>query len=1659
MVPYSQRYPHGIRRLGEDMAREIPTWLDGAPEGEVPHAPVVTRSQGLPFNELTWQNYERLILRVVRRDARILDCVLYGTPGQAQEGIDVLATRNIEPTRQTCYQCKRVVTFDPVDIRKAVDKFLSGPFADTAKEFVLCVSIPLEGTAQISELGTQRDRLHQRGIAFVKWDGSEGGDLCEKLKYLPELVDDFFGRPWVEEFNGKEAASRLGDRLDAVDLGKLRSRLSQLYTVLFNQHDPGPLTTTGHSADFRYRYVPADIVEAVSSTPSHANDATASTTSASEVQSTSNSSDGSLPVQLHHKADKGEELSTFETRRQLTSWLKGQQNCVVLGEPGYGKSAMLRHLAISLLQQDDALAGHLDPQQLRRLPAWMSFAAFAAAIELNKGTSVEDFFSDWLHRYGFEDVGELFKRSLRNSEVLLLVDGLDEAVSLGHARIALDRLVTFAQAKGAAVLCTSRPRGFSALGTPRTWVSAHLAPFSDTQIHELSARWFALSDDDTSSAERFANALHRARPRGETFLAAVRANARTHQLARTPLLCQTLIELFRKSPRLPEERVVVYGEIVSLLLSRHPGSRARAADETSPVEYGELSASDIRKVLIRLALTMQSSGPAVVASTALCEAVCADYLEDELEGLGRRKAEARRQAQTTVSDLVTRFGVLVERAPQELGFVHLSIQEYLAAEAKTGLPDSEQLEWISSVWLTPAWRECLVNWFGLNGSRGKKVFAGQAAARIVELGSAGEFERMQALQLCTDLACSDLGIPVSDARRIVHGAAVDVEQSPFVQHRMALARSLTIGALGSSVSDECSAFVQRWTPGRSSHARAACITELGKWKAADDLKALLMRGMLDEDGQCRRASSQSLVVAFADDDGVLLSLRKLALHHVRPEVRATAVRALGLRANWVSEALFCANANLSTANAELLFEAVKIRVRQHEHCNDDLERVSRLWANEAVDFWLREEFTEVLLEGWPKAPKIREAFIAQTRGRTGFRMDAEEQLVYLMRAYPGDDDVAKLLAEGFRERGLQLSMNGSRLWSSMRDGFRSHATLAPAVRDALSKYKEEHERIFWHPNEIGAYMVLGDEAARDELIAAYGSTEHEHGRYWIARTLSDGWPDDAIVLAAMKLWAGGTIGFSAPLSEWSVALYDVSSERRMWLERLATDCKSSIAARALGQLINQFPDRRALDLVRDRLKGIGIWYYDRVRLESKIAATFPTLPKSLETFERSLRELDGPPIAPWVVSAEKIPSLRTRVLVASVSAPADVRMAIASTMQERMADRASVTRLNPNYLADANGAIRATVMTGLAQGCKGESSQKTELADLFTAELMSSGTYFSSRRRCGLASLLEMNAAQLAAEKLELSNSSSWTSFLVDRLDADPVSLGAIIRHWHLLEPHLKARGLSFMLPLNDIVSAGYGAMLAQAPELHELIEEYLRSTPPEWVQFSFFELLGRKYPSSDLLCTTLVEDLQRRQDPAVARLLARHFGGEPDVWEKIRASLSGLVGWRHGFADGFLGFLACGWRDQPTRAEIDALLPVDKAAWGECDRLLISVANGDKVGAENAAKEILSEPLINWSYRVEGTEALREWAKDPIALEVLLRWSKSEDSTLSMTSIALMNDRQARSSLDLDALRTKFNEHCRQAVIPPDGLDAVARRTGGWCTATYSGLVSEISL
>jgi hypothetical protein len=195
--------------------------------------------------------------------------------------------------------------------------------------------------------------LRDRGIALETWDSSE---LSLKLKGLPELVDDFFGRGWVRVFCGPDAAESLGKRFDATRMIEFRQKLSAFYRNVFNTHDPGlPNTALGELSvlGLEERYVIPDVYDkrliTVSSqppTPEEIQTGIEGDDERSMPHSAAATPGTRRPIQRpsHY-------VGTFRQRQGIEKWLAAAARSIVLGGPGSGKSSLLRFIAIDLLQE------------------------------------------------------------------------------------------------------------------------------------------------------------------------------------------------------------------------------------------------------------------------------------------------------------------------------------------------------------------------------------------------------------------------------------------------------------------------------------------------------------------------------------------------------------------------------------------------------------------------------------------------------------------------------------------------------------------------------------------------------------------------------------------------------------------------------------------------------------------------------------------------------------------------------------------------------------------------------------------------------------------------------------------------------------------------------------------------------------------------------------------------------------------------------------------------------------------------------------------------------------------------------------------------------------------------------------------------------------
>ena len=1628
------------------MTSTAPSWLHEPPDGPEPKPPVQTREQSLPLEELTWQDFERLILRLVRREGEIVDCFIYGTPGQAQGGIDILATPSENTASRVCYQCKKVTEFRATDIVTAVDKFLTGKWAEIAREFVLCVSISLESTQLQDELDRQRNRLFEKGITLSVWDGATAGGICERLKAHPDLVDDFFGRAWVASFNGQSVATNLGDRLNGYELGQLRARLLSLYSVLFMQHDPGLRSNGEQHLDYRDRYVTADVTER------NQIDIISADNPLMSMQMGDDRSLGEMHRPDTAGLSKGN-MPTYETRSSIFEWLRHQEKCVVLGEPGYGKSAMLRYLALSILQPERLEFDALEPSYFSYLPVWVSFARFSAAVEQQRSISVEDFFQAWLHQYSFDDVHSLFQRAARGGQVLLLVDGLDEAVAEHSGREALDRIITFLQSFNASVICTSRPSTVRVLGVPPSWPTATLTPLTDEKIEELATRWFDFLEPSNGPLEGLEkNETSLGRRRAQAFLRVARNSPRTLELARNPLLCQSLIQLFRFSHQLPEARITAYKQIVELLLSTHPAARAQAGGNSSPIDSMGLRSVDLSEILIRLAWAMQLQ-PGGWLTKDRCEEICAEFLVDDTYGLGESRAKARRMAGEVIERLTTHYGILVERAPGEFNLLHLSIQEYLAAESVARMPPDDQLAWMSRVWTSQAWRESLIAWFGILGTRGDKVLSGKASQYLAELGEGGEWRRMQSLELRAEIATADLGLPISEARRIIEQAAREVEMSPFVELRTALARSIALGALGTPVRSECQSVLRRWLPGNSSSKRRQLLEAFKEWKPSDSLRVTLMRALLDEETMCRRNAAEAFSIVFSGAADTFPTLKTLAMHHVQPEVRAAAMHSLGARPEWVEAAAECAEANHGTANTELFLTSLGIRIQQGLQNDEDLNRLWALWSTDSVEFWSRRELVDLLCQGWPQDARLRSSFVERLQ-KQSTTANIELPLVYLIRCYPGDDEVANLMVSILERFGRHLSLPEEEIWDALCLGFQGHPRITPAVRKMLQEHQEKYERVFWDPQTASAMIVLGDDEARDKLFTSY-ETADLRSRYWIATALLRGWPRDQLVWSRLQEWAGGDIDMAAPLAKWGKDLIPDVEQRHGWLRKLARETVSTREIGAIVALLRDVPDSETKCLAEGLLDHPRIWYYHRMTLQGLYARAFPNEPRSIEILENSLNEIDGPNPGSCAKSFQNVASFSSRLLAAATPAPIDVRLAVATALRERAVDYETVVAVTPSPFAEENSAVRASCLMARACAARGNPDAVEELTELLMTELGATGSYMDMRRRAALAALLELGCHEHIVSALS-SEGRDWTFHLVERFGRDPVSISAVIEHWKALKPLLQQHSLKTDLPIDELVRMGYDALLERDPVLQRELDSYLETQSPDLFSSKYFDTFARRLPKNSLLRSLLVKFVSSNRQGdvacAAARVLATHFSSPQDIWPEIAPRLGSPQEAAGYMADGVIGYLALGWPDGEIAAWADTLPPEEFKQLSVRDRMLFALLRKDELKAEATAVEIVSEPLGSWQYRSEDSHALRIWSESDISESSLARWAVGDNTSLSLTAISLMASTRRNLQPHINSLIDRFNAQLLSlADTPKDGLNAATGHRTSWAVTAYS--------
>ena len=680
-----------------------------APTGPIPAPPVDTHTQLLPIGDLHWPDAERLFLRLLHTVRPVQYAKLFGVPGQSQAGIDAYARLPLDLTEEegggrdyVTLQSRRVKSLSAAKIKKAVDDLLSGEWAKKTAAFYFATSFDLQDTKLDTAVRAQTERLARLKITFVPWGVQEVSAL---LKEQPRIVDDFFGRPWVERFCGRNGAREVANNLSHHDSRELRVGLRDLYRGVF--HAQGGVHLPDDT-ERNQRFVILD-VSPYRQQPDVLDAERADATSEGQP-SAQTAIDGHTFVASRLRGRR----QSFRVARDLLNtatgsttaapgavaadeWLAGGDYQLLIGRPGAGKSSLLRFAAGDLLAAEPQSVA-LQREHATDLPVWLPFGFLCRHLEASTENSLVSAAEAWLKSQSATHLWPLVQRALDDDRLLLLVDGIDEWSDVGSAERALGILEAFLGRTNASAILSTRPFAVDRLNWRLPWEHAEIRPLTDDQRRTIAAGiLLAVPQHEGNSP---AEPTWRAGV--DSFLRQLVSTPELAELSRSPLFLTLLAATWQGEP-LPRERFRIYARLVELLIEKHPQLRQRA----SHADGGLLSASEVTTLFAAVAYRLRVKSPSgAVTQTEMRKLIVESMIDDEV--LGYERADARRIAAAVLTMAEEEFGLIVSQGAGAVGFLHRVVHDHLAGQYLATLASDQQVEAVRRFVHDPAWRDVLL---------------------------------------------------------------------------------------------------------------------------------------------------------------------------------------------------------------------------------------------------------------------------------------------------------------------------------------------------------------------------------------------------------------------------------------------------------------------------------------------------------------------------------------------------------------------------------------------------------------------------------------------------------------------------------------------------------------------------------------------------------------------------------------------------------------------------------------------------------------------------------------------------------------------------------------------------------------------------------------
>ena len=152
--------------------------------------------------EMDEYTFQDMCCALFEQEETVRTCSVYGTRGQKQFGIDLLA-KNRTQGEHSVAQCKCYQDFPPTDMQKASEEFLVHWDEKWSKEhvtrFVLMLTCHASSTKQQDEIRTQEAAFREKGVTYEVWSLQT---ICNRLRPHRGIVSQYLNAEWTDRLCG-----------------------------------------------------------------------------------------------------------------------------------------------------------------------------------------------------------------------------------------------------------------------------------------------------------------------------------------------------------------------------------------------------------------------------------------------------------------------------------------------------------------------------------------------------------------------------------------------------------------------------------------------------------------------------------------------------------------------------------------------------------------------------------------------------------------------------------------------------------------------------------------------------------------------------------------------------------------------------------------------------------------------------------------------------------------------------------------------------------------------------------------------------------------------------------------------------------------------------------------------------------------------------------------------------------------------------------------------------------------------------------------------------------------------------------------------------------------------------------------------------------------